>query len=401
MSNKDTIKEISEGHKEPAWALSWRNQRLAEAENLPKSIKHGIGISALFPEIEPDYGGVAEYHVDASRGLEIYTWKEAMTQEEIEPILKGLLESEFFPTAKDFFRASAHALFRSGLVIYVQPNMADDGTFITEKLTLDTLAPDTSSADILVVIVKEGAKFDFTSNISGGSEGSVHSRTLVVLTESDAVVCVTQADKVVPGAMVTHSSRAIVAGNGKASWCEVQVGDMLVSSVTDTLLIGSGASAGVRQGIVAMGSAIIDVDVSATHLAEGTHSHIATAGVGRDTSRILYRGLVDMQGGVKKVEGMQEARFLALSGKAKIDAIPSLDIASNDVRCAHKLSISHVREGDTFYPKLRGLSDEESRALFLEGHFAHVFGGDEYIDIMKSITETFTPLSGASGTTLP
>ncbi len=368
--------------------LLWREQRLLEAEALPKSIKHGIGISALFPETESDYFGTAEYHVDASRGLEIYTWSEATTQEEVEPILRGLMESDFFPAAKDFFRGQAQALFRSGLVVYVQPNMKEDGTFVTEQLTLDTIVPDSSSADIIVVIVKEGAWFEFVSSVTGGGAGSVHARTLVVLAESDATVRITQEDSLTSGAMVMHASRAVVASHGKVTWREVLLGNQLISSITENLLIGIGARVEVLQGVVAPLSSVFDVDVSAQHIADETHSTIKTAGVGSGSARILYRGLVDMKDGVHKVEGAQEAKFLALSPKAKIDAIPSLDIASNDVTCAHKLSISHVREGDTFYPKLRGLSDEESRSLFLEGHFAYVFSGEENEDMMKKISET-------------
>lgn len=364
---------------------AFREKRLDEAGVLPSAIKHGIGISALFPEGEPIFADTAEYHVDATKGLEIYTWREAMKQEEVEPILKGLIESDFFPTAKDHFRAMGQALFVSGLVVYVQPNMNNDETFVTEKLILDTTAPLGSGSDVVIVIVKEGAKLDLTSNMSGGGDGSVHSRTLVVLCERGARLRMTQCDTLHSGAMVLHASRAIVAGHAEVVWREVIAGDMLVSSVTESLLIGPSAKATVLQGLVASGHAEFDVDVSARHLADETHSEIRTAGTGSDTSRTLYRGLVDMHDGVKRVSGQQVAKFIALSGAAKIDAIPSLDIASSDVTCAHKLSISHIRDGDTFYPKLRGLSDKESRVLFLEGHFTGAFLGDENIDMMNMI----------------
>jgi Fe-S cluster assembly scaffold protein SufB len=88
---------------------------------------------------------------------------------------------------------------------------------------------------------------------------------------------------------------------------------------------------------------------------------------------------------VRGVRGAQEAKFLALSKGAKIDAIPSLDIATNDVTSSHKLSIAHVREGDTFYPRLRGLSDRESRALFLESHFGEVFRGDDGAKLRETL----------------
>ena len=376
---------ISETLKESEWVLAWREKRMEEAGVLPTSIKHGIAISALFPETEPDYAETAQYHVDATKGIEIYTWKEAMMQEEVEPILKGLMESVFFPVAKDHFRALGQATFRSGLVVYVQPNMKDDGTFVTEKLTLDTIVPTNTSADIIVVILKEGALCDLTSNLSGGGAGSMHARTLVILSEQEAQVCVSQTNATASGAMVMHQSRGVIAGHGKVIWRELLTGDVLVSSVTDNLLIGVGASATVLQGIVAGAHAVFDVDVSAAHSASDTVSLIKTAGTATDVSRVLYRGLVNMEHGVRAVRGEQEAKFLVLSPTAKIDAIPSLDIASNDVHCAHKLSVSHVRAGDLFYPKLRGLSDEESRTLFLEGHFGHVFAGDENADMMNLI----------------
>ena len=130
------------------------------------------------------------------------------------------------------------------------------------------------------------------------------------------------------------------------------------------------------------------MDARAHHIADDTHSSIRTAGVGLDSARILYRGLIDMKEGVHKAVGAQEANFLALSEKATIDAIPSLDIASNDVVCSHKLSITHLKDGDVFYPKLRGLSDVESRNLFIEGYFAKVFSGEENSAVLKTLGET-------------
>ncbi len=372
--------------------MSWREKRFVDAGILPKAIKHGIAITALFPESEPDYAGVAQYHVDASKGLELYTWKEAVTQEEIVPVLNGLLNSEFFPIAGDHFRAFGQACFASGIVVYVQPNMAIDDTFIEERLVLDTMVPTTSGADIVVVILKEGAKLDLVSNVTGGGEGSVFSRTLVVVTERDTQVRITEGTNLATGGMLMKSARAIVAGNSKVTWREIFSGDALTSTINESLLIGVGARATVLQGVVGEAHAIHDIEVSARHLADDTHSSIRTAGIACDTSRTLYRGLVDMKEGVHKVVGAQDGRFLVLSKGAKVDAIPALDIASNDVTCAHKLSISHIRDGDIFYPKLRGLSDDESRALFLEGHFAQAFVGDANTDIMLQVTEKLATL---------
>lgn len=401
LSNIEKIKEISRNLAEPEWVLHWREERLKFAETLPKTLKYGIEISGVLPKPaqgsplqEPeDYPVQVEYHVDASKGIELYTWKEAVREEEMAPILEGLMKSEFFPRATNYFSGLAQAVFRSGLVVYVQPSIGDDGVSIEEKLTLDTNVPSGNSADVVVVIVKEGARLSFTSACSGGGEKSVFARTIVVLTERDANVRVMQKQTLSKRTTALISARGIVSAHSSCTWSEVFAGEISMKSETENLLVGESARGEILQGIIADGSAKYDIYSPTKHLADHTHSSIRAAGVGMGVSKTVYRGMVDIVKGVHVALGGQEARFLLLSPKAEVDAIPSLDIASKDVQCTHKLSVSHIHDIDTFYPKLRGISDFESRQILLEGHFAQVlstgsrrgFSGEENGEIMEEI----------------
>src|SRR3989338_5616316 len=136
----EQIKQTSQILNEPCWLLAWRTKRAEIAETLTKTLKYGIGISGALPQNIEDsplhFDKTADYHVDASKGLELYTWKEAIAQEEIVPILEGLMKSEFFPSATDHFSGIAQALFRSGIVAYVQPSLEEDGTPREESLHL-------------------------------------------------------------------------------------------------------------------------------------------------------------------------------------------------------------------------------------------------------------------------
>lgn len=183
------------------------------------------------------------------------------------------------------------------------------------------------------------------------------------------------------------NGRGIVAAHSTCSWSAIFSGEISIKSETENVLIGESAKGEIREGIIADGLAHYDIFSSEKHMADHTHSRIYAAGIGTGMSKTVYRGVIDMVEGVSKVDGGQEARFLLLSPKAEVDAIPSLDIASKDVLCTHKLSISHIRDADAFYPKLRGLSDTESRALFLEGHFVQAFPGEENEEIMKDIRQ--------------
>ena len=385
LSNINKLNEISNSLAEPEGFLRWREGRLHEAEGLPRTLHYGIGITGLLPLNEVAFDQTADYHVDASKGIEIYTWKEAVTQEEIAPILLGLMESDFFPRAGNYYGGLAQASFRSGIVVYVPPSVDENGVLNEEQLALDTMVPKGASSDVVIVIAKEGAKLALTTAMTGGDSKSVFSRTLVVLTGEGALVRVTQQETLAKGTMVLAMSRGVVAAHSSCAWSEVFSGEALLKSETDNLLIGESAHGVIMQGIVASGNTQYDIFAGVRHCASHTTSAIHAAGLSSDTSKVVYRGLIDMKEGVSRVRGTQEARFLVQSPKAKVDAIPSLDIASKDVECMHKLSISHIKEGDMFYPKLRGLSDAESRALFLSGHFSQVFAGEANKGIMDII----------------
>jgi Fe-S cluster assembly scaffold protein SufB len=329
LSINTKIKEVSRALGEPEWLLSWRGERAEIAKTLPKALKYGIGIVGVLPvsatvdapsnnsaEHSVSFDQTADYHVDASKGLELYTWKEAVAQEEIAVILEGLMQSKFFANATNYYSGIAHACFSSGLVVYAPPSMAEDGTLKEETLTLDTMIPKGNSADIIVVIAKEGAKLEFTSALSGGGTESVFCRTLIVLTERDARVRVRQTQTLVQGTTVLSHARGIVAAHSLCVWSEVFSGDIHVKSETENVLIGEQATGEILQGIIAEQSAQYDIFSSVKHVADHTHSRIRAAGVGTGISKTVYRGMIDMQAGVRSVDGAQEARFLVLSPTA-------------------------------------------------------------------------------------
>ncbi len=103
------------------------------------------------------------------------------------------------------------------------------------------------------------------------------------------------------------------------------------------------------------------------HRAPDTSSEIEARGVLRDKAYAIYRADIVMEKGMKGLSGAQDGKFLVLSKEAKVDAIPSLDIASNSVSCSHSLSITNITPEDLFYAKTRGLGETEARKLLVDG----------------------------------
>lgn len=384
----EIIVNISKDQNEPEWLRSFRKQKFTHAETLPSSITYGLGITGLSIEKDVLFEQSPEYSVDASKSVELYTWKEAVAQEEIVPYLERLMQSELYPNGETQGDARASAFFRSGIVIYAQPSVDDNGVLKEEKCVLTTALTSGVAADVLVVIMKEGAKLSL-ENIYAVKDGTL-ARTLVILGESDTHITVLQKNIELKGGTLFLENKALVASHSKVTWKELFVGSTAVKSHTDSVLIGEGSRAEMFQGFIPEWDARHDIFASVRHIASHTNSCICAAGIGLNNTKTVYRGLIDMKHGVESVSGAQEGKFLVISPTSEVDAIPSLDIASNNVACSHKLVIDHVHEGDIFYPKLRGLGSEESTLLIIEGHFAEVFAGVENEEIMGDIRRTLS-----------
>lgn len=383
--NTKKIEELSKRLVEPEWLFAWRKDALEKAMTLPRDEKYGIAISALELEEEPDLSQFAEYEVNASKGLELYTWKEAMAQEEIAPILERLLGSPLLPAPVSKEQALGRAFFQSGLVVYVQPHVDDQGEYQKETLDLTTTLSLGAASDIIIVIAKEGAQLTMQSILKGGEDSSIFLRTFITLIEGEAKVnLVSRADNV--RGFVSLEHRALVSSYSAIDIYEDPSSSSLLRSDIETLLLGQEASSTLTHVVTAEGASQFDIHSRTVHHASDTNSNIYALGTGGGTSRTVYRAAVDIKSGVKNVKGAQEGKFLVLSDTAEVDAIPILDIASNEVSSTHKLSVSHIRDTDLFYAKSRGLSNDDARSLILEGFFGSLFEKLGKQDLMEKLT---------------
>ena len=58
---------------------------------------------------------------------------------------------------------------------------------------------------------------------------------------------------------------------------------------------------------------------------------------------------------------------LMLDPSARIDAVPALEIRTNDVKASHSATVSRVTPEDLFYLQSRGLPERSARTMFVDG----------------------------------
>ncbi|MBI5911428.1 MAG: Fe-S cluster assembly protein SufD [Betaproteobacteria bacterium] len=89
-------------------------------------------------------------------------------------------------------------------------------------------------------------------------------------------------------------------------------------------------------------------------------------------ARAVFNGNIMVRSGAQRTDSSQSSRNLLLSGKARVDTKPQLEIFADDVKCAHGATVGQLDVDEVFYLNSRGLSDTAARKLLTYAFGAEV-----------------------------
>lgn len=104
-------------------------------------------------------------------------------------------------------------------------------------------------------------------------------------------------------------------------------------------------------------------------------------GILTENSRGVFNGKIIVRKGSQKTNAYQSNKNLLLSGNAKIDTKPQLEIFADDVKCTHGATVGQVDDDALFYLRARCIDEKTAKTLLVNA-FAN--------DVLSNIT--FEPL---------
>ena len=246
----------------------------------------------------------------------------------------AVLATEEGEEAEATIRVTTHEGEASGssIDIVVAPN----STF-SIALSLDSAADAPAfMGSTMRVFAGAGARVDIT----------------VYLTASDAVTCVEDSGFVLDeGARV--NVRHVVLGGG------------FTASGLAADLRGDRSHIDVDTSYLASGTQQRDFNYIIRHRGRKTVSNMDANGVLTGTSKKCLRGTIDLIHGAKGAEGNERETVLLASKGVDNKTVPNILCDEDDVAGNHGATIGHVRPDQLFYAACRGLSQEQTEALFL------------------------------------
>lgn len=164
----------------------------------------------------------------------------------------------------------------------------------------------------------------------------------------------------------TVRAEARIGAHGGLHWRPVTIGGT-VSHEIRSVCTGPGARSAASWIVVARAGEHPKAIIRNVFDARDGGGEVAMRAVALANGQALLDGRIEigLGGGGTQTYLTQEA--LMLDSSAKIDAIPGLEIKTNDVKASHSATVSRVNPEDVFYAGSRGIAPNDARRLLIEG----------------------------------
>ena len=159
--------------------------------------------------------------------------------------------------------------------------------------------------------------------------------------------------------------------DAKLRWFVSSFGGEGVVHAKNTL-VGEGAGCENFGAFFPKGKERLVVRTATRHIGKATFGNILTKAALMGESVLDYRGGVRIEKGAVKSESDLNSKNIMLSDRCRVDAIPFLEIETNDVKASHGTSVGQLDDEELFYLKSRGLSEEQARRLVAGGFFTNI-----------------------------
>ncbi|MBI4214698.1 SufD family Fe-S cluster assembly protein [archaeon] len=241
---------------------------------------------------------------------------------------------------------------------------ATDGVFLAtqpetkSKFSL-SIVPNNSSFQRNVVVVERDSSLELGIELTGN--GKFLGQVTEVFVEEGSELRLDEIQNI--GNETTHCfvTKVKLGKGARLHWNSCSLGSAKTIGSREVLLAGRGAESRNVEVVFARLNQQLSYDVKLNHIAGDTQSRLLVRSAVRDSARVFAGGLARIAPEAANSNSFVEEHALLLNHGARCEAIPSLEIENNSVRCSHSASVTNIDPEQVFYLQSRGISSEEAR----------------------------------------
>ncbi|SRR5579875_2012753 len=415
----EVVERISSSTGEPSWLKSFRLNALQYYLDLPDEqsnlyskyaldIKFDLSSASRHLPSEPSAASMHEIAegVDSKGPYYITTRSETIASKNVKDletkgvifcdfhealekhtsILKRIFEKKAIRPESDKYAALNSALFSTAWLVYV-PSGVQLEQPLRIRSYLNSKEPSFSQTWILG---EPECSISLQTESYGAPIEGFASELVEAYVREGANVHYSNIQNYSENTTVLENKKAICQKDSTINWALGYFGGRVTRARLESVFQGDGASSEDVEVVFGDESQKFDLVSDLSHVARHTKGRILANSVLKDRSTSIFKGMIRIGHEAKNANAYLAGHSILLSPEAKSDAIPGLEILTNDVKATHSASVAQIDDDQIFYMMTRGLPLDEAKKFivlgFLEPGISRI-DSEDLRDTMRDLVE--------------
>ena len=395
--NTSHIEEISSSRNEPEWLKEYRKNSLSVYDTLPIETSPLYNKYTDAKKMDPEQVSFATKTTDSipaflqkrlgelekqtcviqigtnihkinlpdelkSKGVVLSSIADAIQNNQ--DLVKKALEAS--NSNEDKFTALNNAAFNSGIFLHIPKNtVIDNPIHLVSCLSEDGI----STISRNVIFADENSKATIVQELYSpkAQQQQAYLELLNTTAASNSHLDITTLQMMDQSTVNFSTRRTDLGQDAKVNWYSGLFGSLLSRYKIEYFLNGTGASSNDSEVVFGNNEQDFDIQTNVNHQSPSTEGRVVEKSILRNKAKSLFKGMIRIKENAAKSNSFLSGRSILLDKDAKSDAIPGLEIFTNDVKATHSASVAQIDEEQIFYLQSRCLSKEEAERTIVEG----------------------------------
>jgi Fe-S cluster assembly protein SufB len=278
------------------------------------------------------------------------------------------------PQGDNYYAALNAAVFSDGSFVYVPPG-------VRCPMELSTYfrmnARNTGQFERTLIIADKGSYVSYLEGCTAPTreETQLHAAVVELIAHDNAEIKYSTVQNWYPGDAEGKggvynfvTKRGDCRGDhSKISWTQVETGSAITWKYPSCILRGDYSRGEFYSIAISNGMQQVDSGTKMIHLGKNSSSRIISKGIAAGRSDNTYRGLVSAHRKATNARNFTQCDSLLIGDKCGAHTVPYIEAKTSTAQFEHEATTSKISDDQMFYCMSRGLSQEESVALIVNG----------------------------------
>ncbi len=284
------------------------------------------------------------------------------------------------PAGDNFFAALNSAVFTDGSFVFIPKG-------VRCPMELSTYfrinARSTGQFERTLIIAEDNAYVSYLEGCTAPmrDENQLHAAVVELVAMDEAEIKYSTVQNWYPGDAAGRggiynfvTKRGACRGRrSKISWTQVETGSAITWKYPSCILQGEGSHGAFYSVAVTNNHQQADTGTKMIHIGANTSSTIVSKGISAGHSNNTYRGLVRIMPRAANARNFTQCDSLLIGDKCGAHTVPYIESRNRTARVEHEATTSKIADDQLFYCRSRGLSEEDSVNLIVNGFCREVF----------------------------